>query len=149
MPYTTAELVANAARNLEIKNGRSATLTPAQSNDFIRWADSVINSRLNALYFTPLIQIIRGDETKYPDPIEFIATNLAAGYAVEAIFARLDPNTSESGKSHKENALAELEEIANGVLVGSRRLDGQTRKSRNPFANPNAAPLESPNRQGF
>jgi hypothetical protein len=142
--YTTTTKVANIARNIEINTGRASTLTPTQATDFLDWADDVINSRLSALYYTPLRQITRTGVTRYPAPIEHIASNLAAGYMVESIYSRIDPQVSDAGKAHKENALMELDEICNGILTGSRRIEGQTTKARNSFANPNVIPLEPP-----
>lgn len=147
--YSSAELVANAARTIEIKTGRAATMTPADANDFLRWADSIIDSRLSAVYFTPLRQVVRNGETKYPDPIEMIATNLAAGYMIESVFQRIEPVVSDAGKVHKDNALIELDDLAGKGLVGSYALAGQTRKARNSFVNPNAAPLDPPKDRSY
>ena len=142
--YTNTEKVANAARNIAIGTGRAQTLSSNDAESFIVWAESEMNSRMSAVVITPLNTITRSGVTKYPDPIEHIATQLAAGYMVESVFSRIEPQMSESGKVHKENALTLLNEICNGVLQGSRRLDGQRHKARNFFVNPNAAPLEPP-----
>ncbi len=147
--YTTAEKVANAARNIEIKFGKAATMTPVQANDFINWAEGLINARLSATYYTPFRQVVRNGITKYPDPIEFLATKIAAGYMVESVYSRIEPQVSDAGKVHKDEALAELDELAGSLLVGSYVLDGQTRKARNFFVNPNAAPLQEPKRRGM
>lgn len=148
--YTTALKIANAARNIEIRGGKAATMTEVNANDFLQWTDDLINAKLSAVYYTPLTQIVRSGVTQYPPPIEFIATNLAAGYMVEALYSRIEPSISDAGKVHKENALQELDELVKGDLVGSYTLDGQTRKARNPFANPNACPLPPPNtNRGF
>lgn len=144
--YTTIDKIANAARNIEITTGRAATMTSDQAQDFLQWAESVINSRLSATYYTPLRQIVRNGVTKYPDPIEFLTTKIAAGYMVESVYSRIEPQVSDAGKAHKEEALTELDELAGSSLVGSYVLDGQIRKARNFFVNPNAAPLEQPRR---
>lgn len=142
--YTTVDKVANAARNIEIQFGRTATVTPDKCNDFLDWADDILNSRLSALYVVPLQHITRNGKTFYPFPIEHIATHICAGLLVESIFSRIEPVLSDAGKLHREQALSELDEICNGTLVGSRRLEGQKLKARNSFVNPAVAPLEPP-----
>jgi hypothetical protein len=142
--YTDTAKVANAARNIAIGTGKAETLSSTKAEEFIVWAESEINSKLSPVVFTPLNLITRSGVQKYPDPIEHIATQLAAGFMVESVFARIEPQASESGKVHKENAQTLLKEICDGILQGSRRLDGQRHKARNFFANPQVAPLEPP-----
>lgn len=144
MGYTTIPKIRMVAKNLEIGSGKAVTLTDTEAQAYIDWADDVINSKLSVTYYTPLRQITRGSDTYYPNPIEWIATNLAAGWMVEAVYARIESQISDAGKVHKDNALMELNEFCNGVLTGSRRLEGQTLKARNNFANPYVAPLEPP-----
>lgn len=143
MAYTTEAKATNAARNIEVANGKAGTMKSDQMNQFILEADEIINSRLGALFYTPLRQITRNSETKYPDPIPFIATRLAAALAVRAIYSRIEPRVSDSADAHFKDAMGELDELAAG-LAGGRHLDGQTRKARNFFVNPDIAPKEPP-----
>lgn len=142
--YTTTIKVANAARNILIGTGRAETMSAEKAEEFIVWAESEINHRLSPVVATPLNTITRNGVTKYPDPIEHIATQMAAGFMVESVYSRIEPQVSDAGKVHKDNALALLKDISDGVLQGSRRLDGQNHKARNSFVNPSAAPLEPP-----
>jgi hypothetical protein len=142
--YTDASKVANAARNIEIKQGLTATMTPTDATQFIEEADQVINSKLSACFYTPLRQITRDTVVKFPDPIPYIATRVAAALMVRSVYSRIEPRVSENADAHLKDALMELDELANGALVGSRRLDGQTLKARNFFVNPQVAPLEPP-----
>lgn len=140
--YTDTTKVANAARNIAINTGRAQTISAEQAEQFIGWAEDEIDHRLSPVVYTPLILIAR--QGKYPHPIEHVATQLASGYLVESVFSRIDPQLSESGKSHKDNAMIILKDICDGVLQGSRRLEGQRHKARNFFVNPTVAPLEPP-----
>ena len=147
--YTTTALVANAARNIEIASGKTATMREDQANQFITEVEAIINSRLSAFYYTPLREIVRAGATKYPDPIQFIATRLAAALMVRSIYSRIDPVASENADKHYQDAEKELNDVCNGILAGSRRLEGQTQRSRNSFVNPYVAPLDLPKREGF
>lgn len=142
--YTTIDKVLAASKNIDPTGKKTSTFTSAEYAYFLNWADSIINSKLSPVCFVPLIQIQRNGVTSYPDPIEMIATNITAGLIVESAYARIEPQISDAGKTHKENAIRELEEICNGVLVGSRRLEGQVLRARNSFVNPYIAPLEPP-----
>jgi len=144
LAYTNADKVANAARNIEIRQGLTATMNPSDATQFIEEADEVINSTLHACFYTPLRQITRNSETKYPDPIPFIATRIASALMVISVYSRIEPRVSDAAEAHLANAMKELHGLAHGVLVGSRRLDGQTLKARNFFVNPQVAPLEPP-----
>ena len=148
MSYTSVARTKIAAKNIEIHNGKTATMTDQDAQIFLDWADDVINSKLSVVCTTPLRQITRNSVTRYPAPIEYIATELAAGWMVESVYARIEPQVSDSGKAHKDNALAQLDELCNGLLLGSRRLEGQDLKTRNSFVNPYVAPLEPP-KSGF
>lgn len=145
MSYTTINKVQAAAKNIDPAGTKTSTFTADEYTSFISWGDMVVNGKLSAVYYTPLQTINRaGNSGIYPDPIEWIATNLVAGWIVESAYSRIDPNISDAGKVHKENALRELDEICNGVLGGSRRLEGQVLRARNSFANPWVIPLEPP-----
>lgn len=147
MAYSTEILVTNAARNIEVSSGIAATMRSDQLGQFIAEADQIIDSRLSALFYTPLRQIVRSGVTKYPDPIPYIASRLAAGLAVRAVYSRIDPKVSENAEAHIKDAMKELDDLASG-LAGGRFLDGQTRKARNAFVNPNIAPKDPPNKSG-
>lgn len=147
--YTNKANLLAAAHNIDPTGTKTSAMTDQEINFFLSWADSIINSKLSPVAFVPLRQIIRNGITNFPDPIEFIATNLAAGYCVESLYSRIEPETSESGKVHKENALKYLDDLCNGVMIGSIRLDGQELKARNSFANPFVAPLEQPKPSNF
>lgn len=147
--YTNKANILAAAKNIDQTGTKTSLMSDAQVNFFLSWADSIINSKLSPVCVTPLRQITRNGVTGFPDPIEFIATQLAAGYMVESIYSRVEPETSESGKTHKDNALKYIEDLAGGMLIGSIRLDGQTLKTRNSFANPSVVPLDPPNKGNF
>ena len=144
MSYTVSATVANAARNISISSGTNATLTDSQATQFITEADQIINSKLGTVYFTPLTKITRSNVSKYPDPIPYIATRIAASLMVRAIFSRIDPQVSESAEAHLKDALRELDDLYMGVNMPSRRLEGQLLKSKNNFLNPYSGPLEQP-----
>ena len=142
--YTNQANILAAAKNIDPSGTRTSTMQPSEFVFFIAWADNIINSKLSPVCVTPLRQIVRNGVTGFPEPIEFIATQLAAGYMVESIYSRVEPEISESGKTHKDNAMKHLEDLAGGALVGSIRLDGQSLKARNSFVNPNVVPLDPP-----
>lgn len=144
MAYTTQAKVKISAHNIGDTEGRVAALTGSELDQFIAEADEVINSKLSALFFTPLQTITRDNVTKYPDPVPYIATRIAAALAVITIYSRIDPQQSENARTHFENALRELDDMYQGAVMGSRRLDGQKLKAKTPFLNPYAAPLEPP-----
>ena len=151
MGYTTTALVTNVARNIEIANGKVSSMLPTQANQFIDEAEQIIDSRLSSLYYVPLRQITRSNsdgenETTFPPPIPFIATRIAAALMVRAVYSRIDVQTSENADAHFKDATDELNDLADGATVGSRRLAGQTLKAMTPFLNPSAAPLEPPKR---
>ncbi len=145
--YTTTANVQAMAKNLELSGDtiKTSMFTNIDINSFLAFADSVIDSNLSAVYFTPLQQITRGGGLKYPDPIPFIATCLAAGWMVESVYSRIDPQISDAGKVHKEKAIQELE----AFVLRSRRLDGQIHRNQNSFINPQIAPLNVPEPKRF
>jgi hypothetical protein len=149
MSYTTADKVAEYARNLEVKYGKSATITPNQVEIYITDADTVLNARLCHAYYTPLQQIVRGGVTKYPDPVPFIATKVAAAMAIRSIYSRIDAQTSASADQHLTDAMKELNRFTDGTFQGSNKLDGQIPKARNFFVNPYVAPLDPPKSIGL
>lgn len=148
MSYTDETKVTNAARNIEVSSGKAATMHSDQMAIFIAEADQIIDSRLGVLFYTPLRQITRDSVTKYPDPITYIATRLAASLAVTAVYSRVESRVSDNAKAHYEDAMKELDELCAG-LAGGRHLDGQTRKARNFFVNPDIAPKEPPKGSNF
>lgn len=153
MGYTNTTLVANVARNIEIANGKVATMLPSDANQFIDEAEQIMDSRLSSLYYVPLRQITRDDsdgdsETTFPPPIPYITTRIAAALMVRAVYSRIDSQVSDNAEAHLKDAMDELNDIADGSAVGSRRLAGQTLKAKTPFLNPSAAPLEQSKRGG-
>lgn len=148
MSYTTVDKVAEYARNLEVKYGQNSTITPQDVQIYVDDADTVVNGRLSHAYYVPLQQVTRNNITKYPDPIPFIATKVAAAMAVRAIYSRIDPQTSASAEQHLNDSLRELNRYTEGTFQGNNRLEGQTLKARNSFINPYIAPLDPPNKQG-
>lgn len=140
--YTDSATVANVARNIAISSNQTATMTDSEATQFITEAGQIIDSKLSALYFTPLQQITRGTTVKYPDPIPYIATRIAAAMMVRAVYSRIDPQVSENADAHLKDALRELDDLVGGQIMPTRRLDGQIFKSKNSFLNPHAAPLE-------
>lgn len=147
MNYTTVSKVAEYARNLEVKYGQMATITPADVQIYVDDADTYIDARLNHAYYTPLQQIVRNGVTKFPDPIPLIATKVAAAMAVRSIYSRIDPQVSTSAEQHLNDALRELNRFTEGTYQGTNRLDGQILKARNSFINPQVAPLDPPQKQ--
>ncbi len=142
--YTTIAKFKVVARNISADGSLTATMTDADIQQFLDEADSIINSKLSALYYTPLITITRSNDTHYPDPIPYIATRISAGLAVRANYSRIEPTVSENAEAHLKDALRELDDLYNGVYMGSRRLDGQKLKAKTAFLNPYSAPLEQP-----
>lgn len=147
--YTTQLLVQSMAKNISMNGGKTATVTPDDVTAYLNWADDYINAKLHSVYYVPLTTITRNGITNYPPPIQFIATNLAAGWLVESIYQRIEPEISDAGKVHKENAMREIDELYQGALIGSNILQGQVRKARNSFIDPNVAPLEPPNKRTY
>lgn len=147
--YTTVTLVANAARNIAIASGKTATMQESDANQFIDEAESIMDSKLSALMYTPLHQITRSNVTAYPNPIQFIATRIAAALMVRSVFSRIEPQVSENANAHLKDAMDELNEICDGIYVGSRRIEGQVLKARSNFMDPYSAPLEPPNPSGY
>ena len=137
MAYTTVEKVRIAAKNLEIHGGKLSTMLESEFNQILDEADQIINSVLSSVYYVPLRQITRNSTTKYPDPIPYIATRIAAALGVRSAYARIDPQVSENADAHFKDALREL----NDIVAYGRRLEGQDLKYPNSFVNPYSAPL--------
>ena len=144
MSYTDVTKVANAARNIEISAGLTATMAPDQANQFIDEAAQIIDSALSAICYTPLRQITRNNVTFYPAPIPMVATRLAAALMVRAVYGRIEPQASELADKHFEDGMNQLKEFTDGLLIGTRRIEGQDLKTRSNFANPYSAPLSPP-----
>jgi hypothetical protein len=144
MSYTTVEKATEYARNLEVSYGKASVMSPTQLETYIADADTIINAHLSHAYFTPLKVIVREGVTKYPDPIPFIATKIAAAMAVRSVYSRIDAQVSQNADAHLNDAIRELSRFSDGQFQGSNRLDGQTLKARNFFINPYVAPLDPP-----
>ena len=147
MAYTDVDKVAEYARNLDVRNGELAAITPAQLQVYVDDADTIVNARLVHAYYVPLKQITRSGVTKYPDPIPLIATKIAAANACRSVFSRIDPQASAVAEQHLTDAMRELDKFTNGTFQGSNRLEGQIMKARNFFVNPYVAPLDPPQRR--
>lgn len=148
MAYTTLNKLKNYARSIEIQDGAlTATLNSSDANDFLSDADTIIDSKLSTVYFTPLRQITRGGVTYYPNPIPVIATKIAAYLAIRSVHSRIEPRKSEAAESNYNDAINELDRLADGEYVGTRRLEGQTMRAKNYFINPYIAP-HIPRQQG-
>lgn len=141
----TADAVARVARNIVIGGGgRAENITGGNANDFIHDVDEEINAILSSVYMTPLVEITRDGDTFFPQPIPNIARRLAAAYMVQTVYSEIDQNVTAYAEKFGQQALQELNSLSAGVLRGDQNLEGQRKKARNSFANPNVVPRETP-----
>lgn len=146
MPYYSGSIdnIKILIRQVVIGSSRDAELTIATVQQFQGEVDSLINSRLSPLFTCPLIQITRDSVTKFPDPIPSIASRWTAAEIVLRAYTEVSPQESAAAQVWRERALAELDEFCNGVVTGTRDLEGQIRRSRNHFAPPTMVPKVEP-----
>lgn len=141
---TDIEEIKKLIRQVSVGAGRSDEITPAIIAKFQKEIDSAIDSRLSPLFTCPLIQITRDGETKYSDPISFIACRWVAAEIVLRAYTEVSPQESDAAKVWRERSLAELDELCDGAQTGTRDLEGQIRRSRNHFAPPTIVPKTVP-----
>lgn len=146
MPYYSGDIdeIKKLIRQVSIGAGRSDEITAGVVEKFQKDCDSLINSRLSSMFTCPLIQITRDSVTKFPDPIPAIASRWTAAEIVLRAYTEVSPQESAAAEVWRERALAELDEFVNGVVTGSRDLEGQIRRSRNHFAPPTIVPKTPP-----
>ena len=124
-------------KQIGIGAGRADTVTTAQLVPYKQRANDIIDTRLAAVYRTPLKTITRNLVTSYPTPIAQIAQRIVAYLMVNDIFSEIEPNASSNAERNYKMAIEDLESVA------SRRtlLKGQRFRSRSYGSNPYTEPL--------
>lgn len=131
-------------RAVGVGTGREDLLSEDDVAQYQKRADTLINSRLSGSYYLPLRQITEDSETKYPDPIPYLAQLLTACLIYRAVYTEVEPAVSASVESYQKQADAELAGIVTGAGIGANILRGQRLMARNHFQNPRVAPAENP-----
>ena len=140
--------------SVDIGVSKEDAIAPATMHHWQRITDGIINSKLSAVYQTPLIRITRENQNLdingnpvsfYPYPIQKIAISIVCYYIVINEFQDVDPNVNEAAQTWEIEAMNELEQLAGyDGQVGMMALEGQQRRARTPFANPNVMPRPLP-----
>lgn len=95
-------------------------------NNWIEYSADIIDSYINTIYRTPLIQYKEPDftedpptfQSKYPSPIPLINAELAASFVYDnVIMAQQSPNQSEWGTNKRSLAYDRLRDIMSGLIV--------------------------------
>jgi len=127
---------------IDIGTGRLSSLTPEQLRIYRKEADRVIDSRLSPFYAVPLVKEYATG--LYPEPVPFIAARIVAADVIHNEFTEIDAASSEAATTMKNNALLELDRLADGILRATQLLPGQRRKSGVHFACPGITPRPEP-----
>lgn len=103
MAYTTAQKV----RNLLVGVG-TEIMSDEQINEFIKDAESIVNSFLSSKYSVPFIEV--------PDIIETITKNYAAYFVMRTLYSQEGKNENEWVESFKSLADELLNKIINDEI---------------------------------
>jgi hypothetical protein len=140
----TIEDVKTVLRNVRVGGNRIDDISIPDVEKYQKLADSIINGVLSPLFRVPLFKITRDGVREYPSPIPYIAQRIVASLIQESVYSEIEPNKNEVTSSMGSEARGELNDLVQGVLKGSKELEGQKSKARNRFVNPRAAPYETP-----
>lgn len=124
-------------KQIGIGAARADTLTTDDLVTYKKRANEIIDSRLAAVYRTPLHTITRNLKTTYPEPIAQIAQRIVGYMLVNDVFSEVEPNASSNAERHYKMAMEDLDSIATRRTL----LKGQRYRSRNYGSNPYTEPL--------
>lgn len=124
-------------KQIGIGNARADSITTADLTPYKQRANDIIDSRLAAVYRTPIKTITRNLKTNYPEPITHVAQRIVGFLLVNDVFSEVEPNASSNVQRQYNMALEDLESLA------SRRtlLKGTRQRARNYGSNPYTEPL--------
>ena len=109
------------------------SITTLELEDYIRRADSDINSRLSAVYDVPLKKANMGGRVDYPDPIPLISARFTAMLIFQERLSGAEKADAEWVRENFDKAMNELM----AIQAGHQRLENEesTRSSRFAYSN--------------
>jgi len=140
----TVDEIKIVCKEIGVGSSLTDTISPAQFEQYQKEADGIIDAQLGVVYEVPLVQIKRGTLTYYPNVIAYIARRIAASDLILNEMSQIEPNVSQSATNKRTRAMAELSELVQGAIIGSRYLEGQKPRARNHFIRPGVAPASAP-----
>ena len=104
--------------------------------------DDKIDAKLRVAVPVPLTPITRNGRTGFPGIIQNIASTWVAKLINDTEFTEVEPNrVSASIESMFNRAMIDFDNLVNGLLVGSVKLEGQRIRAKNRYVSPTAAPV--------
>jgi hypothetical protein len=108
--------------NPHVLDPRPESLTTADIDAYIDYADSQINALVGAIYDVPLQESNQGGKVKFPEPVPFISAAMAAWMIFQQRLSGADKATGEYTERMYKVAMSRLQYIVNGQII----LRGQT-----------------------
>lgn len=131
-----AELI-QYLKQIGIGNARADAITTNTLTTYKKRGNNIIDSRLAAVYRTPLRTITRNLQTMYPEPIAHIAQRIVGYLLVNDIFSEIEPNASSNAERNYKMAMEDLDSVATRRTL----LKGQRYRARQYGSNPYTEPL--------